>query len=194
MRSNSIICGIAGIALITAVLAVGAAQYLGRRQRTQELWSLLGRRDNRRARQLCAGGVDANFRNHGMSVLSWAAIAGDEPVVHRLLDLGADVNYVDPDGATPLIYAAGAKAPAVVRLFLAAGADANSPDRYGQTALMAAAEGGDVETVEMLLKAGADPTVADYQGNTAASVARGRGFSKLGSLLEKGPRAGLNDR
>ena len=55
-----------------------------------------------------------------------------------LLQWGADVDLLDRDGQTPLMYAVRSKSPYAVRaisLFLEHGSDIRIKDRYGKTAL-----------------------------------------------------------
>jgi hypothetical protein len=100
--------------------------------------------------------------------------------VRRLLDLGADVNAVDPAGRTPLLYAAGSDLVPVdvAKLLVERGANVNAKVQHpnavdtGWTALDVARLRGSTPIVELLVKAGAKgsapnaPVLKAKQGNT----------------------------
>lgn len=86
--------------------------------------------------------------------LHLAVRAGDKLNMRRELLAGADVNALDEDGVTPLLYPATAGDQDMVRELLKAGANPNQP---GQSIppLTGAASWGDAEMVKLLLDAGA---------------------------------------
>jgi ankyrin repeat protein len=84
-----------------------------------------------------------------------AAMRRDTAEVRRLLAAGADVNGVQPDGATALHWAAYHGDPALARLLVEAGADVTAANRNGSTPLWLAASRGDAATIEILLDGGA---------------------------------------
>jgi cytohesin len=81
-----------------------------------------------------------------------AAMNGKAPAVEALLKAGADVNAVDDDGWTALMYCDGVDN---VRLLLKAGADMTVRNKEGQTALAVAAKAGQEEIVKLLKSRGA---------------------------------------
>lgn len=89
------------------------------------------------------------------------------------VEAGADVNFRDADGQTPLMAAlrAGADVEALAHL-LAAGADVNARTPAGLSALGVAATEGTPAQVVYLLNAGADPTSKDSAGRTPAELAQ----------------------
>ena len=112
--------------------------------------------------------------------LGETAITGDVNAIRRLLDLGADVNAVDPAGRTPLLYAAGSDLLPLdaVKLMVERGADVNAKVGHGKavdsglSVLDVARLRGNTPVVEFLTKAGAKGTapavavMSARQGNT----------------------------
>lgn len=116
--------------------------------------------------------VQVESRNAaGESPLMLAALKGNLPLVHRLIERKAEVNK---PGWAPLHYAATHAEPIstdVVRLLLEHHAyiDAESPNKT--TPLMMAARYGTPQVVKLLLEEGADPTLRNEQGLTALDFA-----------------------
>lgn len=97
-----------------------------------------------------AGGLDTLRRllvtvpvdapdEQGRSALMHACRSGRADVVELLLAAGAQVNAVNQQGTTPLMYAKtaamGSGNLAILKLLLANGADINARDRAGRTTL-----------------------------------------------------------
>ncbi len=77
--------------------------------------------DSAGAVKFIQGGMDPNGRDeNGLSVLNWAVMSCDVPVVKALVDKGADVNYQRMPGYTMLMEAGAC--PAAEKLLRAAGA------------------------------------------------------------------------
>jgi uncharacterized caspase-like protein len=90
------------------------------------------------------------------------AKTGTPQDVQGAIDNGADINALDNEGSTPLMYAAEYNNPDVVTTLLRAGADVNTKDKQGMTALMCAAQiNQNPEVITVLLKAGADLKAQD---------------------------------
>lgn len=87
--------------------------------------------------------------------------------VRELLAQGADVNYMDEQGRTPLKNAVKYNEKSVVIHLLQNGANANAQGPDGSTALHDAAVEGHVELVEILLGNGAHINAKNKRGNTA---------------------------
>jgi ankyrin repeat protein len=97
-------------------------------------------------------GCDDPSRNEQPN-LHWAALMGDEALVRKLLQEGANKDEVDSHGhATPMGVAADAGHIRIVAMLIEAGADVNK-----KCPLYYAAQRGNVEIVKLLLKSGADP-------------------------------------
>ncbi|HXI50269.1 MAG TPA: ankyrin repeat domain-containing protein [Candidatus Saccharimonadales bacterium] len=130
--------------------------------------------------------------NTAANALIAAAMAGDRPMLDKLLTLGISVNLTNYYGGTALIKAADAGRTEMVRHLLQRGARANAIGRCddfnckGHTALMGAACREDTEMAQMLLEAGADPRVAN---DAAVEMANQKGDVELYLLLiESGGR------
>lgn len=77
--------------------------------------------DSARAVKYIQNGMDPNARDeNGLSVLNWAVMSCDVPVVKALVDKGADVNYQRMPGYTMLTEAGAC--PAAEKILRAAGA------------------------------------------------------------------------
>jgi ankyrin repeat protein len=71
-----------------------------------------------------------------------------------LTQAGCDVNAVDSNGRTPLMYAARYNQPTAVRLLLERGADIKARDKDGKTALGLAKQFNNQEVIKALNSAG----------------------------------------
>ncbi|KAF0701744.1 hypothetical protein As57867_007836, partial [Aphanomyces stellatus] len=91
--------------------------------------------------------------------------------IRDLLSQGADVNWKDDSGCTPLMNGVYYGKPEVVKELLAQNAAVNQQDLSGKTALMFAADYGYDEILQMLLAAGADPSLKNRNGETARDKA-----------------------
>jgi ankyrin repeat protein len=107
--------------------------------------------------------------------------------VQLLLDHGANVNYSELDGWTPLIHAAGSGHCDVVRTLLDHGADVNQPDQAKQTPLYYAAYEGHHAVVQVLLEPErhVDFNVVAADGRTAIRVAADNNFGDIVGLLRE---------
>ena len=96
-----------------------------------------------------------------------------EQRVAECLSAGADINFRDEDGGTPLHYAAEHNEnPAVIEALIAAGADLDARGEYGWTPLhVAASENESPAVIAVLLLAGADASVRDAYGRRPADRA-----------------------
>jgi ankyrin repeat protein len=106
-------------------------------------------------------------------------------VVKLLLEKGAELEFKDNDGRTPLSLAAGYRHEAVVKLLLMkAGVDPNSYDKHGRTPLWWAAASGHEAVVRLLLaKDGVDPDSKDKYGRTPLWCAAAKGHEAVMKLL-----------
>ena len=114
-----------------------------------------------------------------------AAAAGQEVVVQRLLDNGAELESKDDKGRTPLIRAVVEGQKAVVKLLLKNGADLEAEDGYGRTSLVLAAINGQEAVVKLLLENGAELEAKDRHGWTSLSLPAANGQEAMVKLLLK---------
>ena len=116
---------------------------------------------------------------HQLAFASWAnaclvqpsAAAEGRSEHHLRIDAGADVNAVDQQKKSAMVYAAAQGHTDVVARLLKAGVDVNARYPNELTALMWAAGGGHPATVKFLLDAGADTSLKDNRGKTALDIA-----------------------
>lgn len=94
-------------------------------------------------------------------------------VTRLLLERGAKLNAHDDNGLTALMFSPNAN---ITRYLLSLGAEVNAADKDGVTALMLSP---DADCTEALLKAGADPNVRSKMGATAVMYAADMNELKL---------------
>lgn len=93
-------------------------------------------------------------------------------IIELLLERGADPNFSNIEGFTPLMHASMVNEKEIVNLLLNNGADPNLKDDDGNTALIYAIESYNSEfIIELLLNNGADPTIKNNEGITAYDIA-----------------------
>jgi hypothetical protein len=119
----------------------------------------------------------------GTTPLMHAAMLGQVPRLVDLLQRGADVNAIGPNGSTALVYAASSGKFTTVETLLNAGARTTPPS--GGEALITAAAVGNAQILELLLKTGVDPNYRDRDGATALSVAAQHRYSRIVDLLKQ---------
>lgn len=117
---------------------------------------------------LLNAGADANPPAVAITPLIQAVLSGNLYAVKKLLSAGADVNAVDNNNQTALIYALSSPTanPEIVQELLNAGAQVNSSEG-NQTPLMHAVLTGNLDIIKQLLAAGADVNAVDQTNSTA---------------------------
>jgi ankyrin len=124
-----------------------------------------------------------------------AARNRDAAAVRALVSKKADVNAVDRDGSTALLWAVRAGDAETTRLLLGAGAKATLANRLGVTPLSLATANGDAAIIGMLLDAGADANAVDIAGETALmSAVRSGSIAAVRLLLDRGATIEATDR
>lgn len=129
-----------------------------------------------------------------------------DDVYHLIQRPGIDVNVVDDNGATPLIYASLLGQIDIVELLLKKGANTDIQDKlHGWTALMQATLKKNVEIVKMLLHYNADISIRNHKGWTVFELAtivgepqitrmlcpRGNGIQDLSLNMESDNQGGM---
>lgn len=115
--------------------------------------------------------------------LSDAARNGDKDAVRAFVQKKADVNAVEPDGATALHWASYRDDLESADLLIRAGAKVNAANDLGATPLWTASQNGSSAMVRKLLDAGANPNLALLAGETPLMVAARGGYPDVVELL-----------
>ncbi|XP_050411125.1 ankyrin repeat and KH domain-containing protein 1 [Patella vulgata] len=131
---------------------------------------------------------------------------GDYDSIVSLLKRGANVEYTDLYGNTPLLAAiknhdyspantehrdktvntplmVAANNVDIVRLLINSGCQLNKTNRYKDSALHLAARFNNVEVVKLLVKSGIDVTLTNKKGRTAQHIASMHGHETIGNIL-----------
>lgn len=124
--------------------------------------------------------------------LLWAAAqGGNAQDCESLIQYGADVNWKNADGDTPLLAACRRGHAETIELLLACGADSNVGGIDSLTPLHIATRRGDADSVNILLNANTSTTIRTKDGQTALDIARAKGYETIyARLMEK--RTGVN--
>lgn len=126
-------------------------------------------------RMLFQGGVRSN------EALESAARAGGYDLIAMLVENGAEVNFANGIGKTPLHQAANYP---VARKLIDHGADVSAVDAQGWTPLHDAVYAGRTEVVNLLVSYGACPSVANLAGQTPLSMAQSDGREDIKFIFE----------
>ena len=100
-----------------------------------------------------------------------------------LASADVDVNAVEPDGSTALLWAAYKDDLAGADKLIRAGANVNAANDLGVTPLWAASQNGSASMVKRLLDAHANPNLALLAGETPVMVAARSGYSEIVEML-----------
>jgi ankyrin repeat protein len=123
-----------------------------------------------------------------------AAKAGDRAAVRKLIAGRANVNALERDGSSALLWAVYNADLEMTRALLSAGAKPDVANRFGVTPLLQAASTGDTAIMEALLAAGADPEKAHPEGQTPLMAAARTGkVDGVKLLLAKGANVNASD-
>jgi ankyrin repeat protein len=124
-----------------------------------------------------------------------AALNGQINQVLKLISEGTDVNSLDSNGRTALIYAAYNGHSEIIKKLIERGAPVNLQDVNGRTALMMASSGPYPDAVKVLLDHQADPNITDKDEHyTALMYAASEGqMDVVKILLSYGADPSLKD-
>ena len=137
------------------------------------------------------GRVDSTTKDQ--TILYVAVARGDEELVKRLLDLGADPNIADSSGSLPLVEAVvdSDASPNIVKMLLEKGAKVNETEKEnGASALIFVSQNKLIssekrkEIVKLLLEKGSDKSIKENEGKTALDWAKEKGNAETVELLK----------
>jgi hypothetical protein len=174
------------------------------KQRETERYSALLRNEVIRGNyeemeRLLRGGfpIDTTSPSSGYNALTEAILKGDQVVVEYLLENGANVNYVNQFGETPIFHTCKHSriGPSIVRFLISSGADASIKDIWGDSLLNKLFASVDLrpedkteEMAVLFIEGGADASSNGYCGDHWPSYGlydhiRGTGRTPLMSAL-----------
>jgi len=108
-----------------------------------------------------------NDVNKWSELMSASDRFGGEKTAALLIAHGANVNFRDSEGMTPLLKSSFSGYPKTVRILLENGANPNAQNEKGETPLMKSLSGGYHNITAYLLHHGADPLIQDKEGKNA---------------------------
>ena len=141
--------------------------------------------DGQRVSKYLSAGTGVNQRDEtGATALHWAALAGHDHIVKRLINAKADVNTTESGtGMTPLHGAARWNRLMTASLLLKNGAEVDARDFFGRTPLFDAMVKDRFEMLDLLLDGGANLSARNSKGQTPLEWAIAHRKSKLISYL-----------
>ena len=149
------------VILLVSLLCLGSCSYQIQREFTDSpvsnksvppLVDATLRGDLKTVRQLLEEGNDPNGIYHTNTALTYAARDGFTEIARALIEYGAEVNWIDGEGVTPLILASFKGHLDMVQLLLEHGADTTVRDQWNQTALDYALRRGEADPIAQLLQ------------------------------------------
>ena len=93
-----------------------------------------------------------DFGSESNTALTYAARDGFTEIAQLLVDSGADINWIDGEGVTPLILASFKDHIEIVQLLLDHGANGAITDQWNRTALDYALRRGETDAIAQLLR------------------------------------------
>lgn len=153
-----------------------------------------------RSPELCSALLDKKADVHiaektlGMSCMQAVCKRSDDPKVIELLhSRGADVNFRDNDGETPLMNAIFKRHSGAARRLIDLGADVNAANHSSHdTPIHFAVTFDHHEILPLLLRKGADPSIINRWGHNVASDAAVSAGPKTMKALAEADLTGIN--
>jgi len=118
-------------------------------------------------------------REHGLTPLMRAALAGRAALVAELVALGCDVSKRNDDGNNALWLACVSDSADSVRALVCSGVDIDNRNAAGATCLMYCASAGKAAMLALLLECGADPMLTDQDDARAVDLVATRECLRL---------------
>lgn len=124
----------------------------------------------------------------GRTPLHWACMGHQRDVAIYLIEHGADVNCVDRDNVTPILFAAMRGCDTIVTCLIKNGANPHKVDRLRSSALHYATFHGHPAVVSRLIEVGCIPNnkVIFGQGTPLANLVHNKDYANCRLLLESG--------
>lgn len=123
--------------------------------------------------------ADKNFKDINKDMLNSLLLSAinkthDPDWVEKIINKGADVNFKDNEGRTPIMYAVLNKNNLnIVKILINAGANVNVKDKNGTTPLMGAvSKNNNINIIKTLIDAGANINAKDKNGFTPLKYAK----------------------
>ncbi len=126
---------------------------------------------------LCEKG--ANIETGQITVLQKAVEVGDLRAVQSLCELGANIEAMNPQNNTPLLYAAWHRHYAIAQYLIKRGANLDARDHRGNTSLHKAAWLGYFDIVQLLCESGADIESVNDRGHEAMTLAKSKHHNEI---------------
>jgi ankyrin repeat protein len=123
--------------------------------------------------------INARDRRTGESAMHIVAARRDVLWIRFLAEKGANPNFADRNGVTPLQIASNLGHVEGVEALLKAGANVDDASSTGETPLVAAVLRRDIAMTRLLLSKGANPDRADNSGRSARDYAKADSNSRL---------------
>jgi ankyrin repeat protein len=138
------------------------------RNRSQVTPLMFGAYSLEKTRLMVEKGGDVNAKASDGTTPLWVAAGaqGNERTVRYLLEKGANVKEILPNGGDYLMRAAAHEGAGTIRLLLEKGTDPRRANKYGDTALTESFSIGDHDKAGILLAVGADPNAANTDAGT----------------------------
>lgn len=121
--------------------------------------------------------------NFGNCAIHYAVKHQNFECLKRLVDAGADVNRLGPNGKTPLHISSGLNNVEITKFLIERGAKTTSKDKYGRSALIFAVMNGSLQCASILLAHGAPFDQPDRSNNHPLHYACAYGYIEIIDLL-----------
>lgn len=117
--------------------------------------------------------------------LEWSVDNELPKYIKKSIVRGANANFKDYNGCTPLMYASYIGDLDLVKILIEKGADVNIKNIDKKTALMIATQYDHLEIIKILIENGVKINTKDIYGDSALTIASGYGFLEIYNYLKK---------